>query len=134
MSSAEVQHPWMGNWKNHWNVVGMIDLGVGRTKLLNGKFTVAGIGNYIWFQNSASIYMASSQCLNQFLVIWPSLGFMFNFWIHTNRKGKKKTFCVSDKVLLNAGQKIRFKQNSLQQSIIGETRHHETPERPLVYL
>lgn len=89
------------NWKNNWNVGGVIDLGVKETKPFNEKFTFIIIWNFIILYPvleiingfkiiCTSIYTAASQCLNQTLVIWSSLVSVLNIWTH-NKKRKRKT-------------------------------------------
>lgn len=90
--------------------MGVIDFRVGETKplmksLLQPVFEII----YGFKTISSSIYMATSQCLNQYL-----FGNMTVFGIHVEflntyqQEGKKKDSCINDKVLLNTAQKIRF--------------------------
>ena len=133
MFSVEVQYSWMGSWKNHWNVVGVIDIVTEQTKPFNVKFTVAGTQNYIWFQNNYCLCL----CGNLTVLEWGFV-YLILFGIHVEflnvhqQKWEKKT--LSDKVVLNVARKIWFKWSSVQKSIIGETRHHETSESSLLYL
>lgn len=91
--------------------MGVIDLRVGETKPFNEKCLLQPVFEIIYgFKTiSSSIYMATSQCLNQYL-----FGNMTVFGIHVEflntyqQEGKKKDSCINDKVLLNTAQKIRF--------------------------
>lgn len=56
----------------------------------------------MWFQNNLFIYMAASQCLNQNVVIGPSLVYMLSMWTNNNRNRKRKS---SAQMLLNTAQK-----------------------------
>lgn len=70
---------------------------------------------------SSSIYIATSQYLNQYLFgIMTIFGIHIEFLNTCQQEGKKKDSCINDKVLLNTAQKTRFNSSSLQQSIIGK--------------